>query len=211
MTLNLHNLNVLHQEIASYREQCRLMVVTKKRSVADIEELLDRNFNFFGENRVQEALLKYSTIKTKRNDYSLHLIGPLQSNKTKQALSVFDGIQSIDRKKIIDEIQKFKNQEHRCKEFFIQVNIGKEPQKYGVMPEGIEELYDYAFQSQMEVKGLMCIPPDVVDPSQFFEEMNTIKNSLNPSLLLSMGMSNDYKVALSYNSNIIRIGSMLFE
>ena len=79
------------------------------------------------------------------------------------------------------------------------------------MPEEIEDLYYYALHSQMKVKGLMCIPPDIDDPSQFFEEMNTIKNLLNPSLLLSMGMSNDYKIALSYNSNIIRIGSMLFE
>tara|TARA_A100001015_G_C15026578_1_gene730822 strand:+ start:961 stop:1524 length:564 start_codon:yes stop_codon:yes gene_type:complete len=187
------------------------MVVTKKRSVEDVEDLIDRNFTFFGENRVQEAQSKYSSIKSNRSDYNLHLIGPLQSNKTKQALSIFDGIQSIDRKKIIDEIQKLNHPDLRCKEFFIQINIGREPQKHGVMPEEIEDLYYYALHSQMKVKGLMCIPPDIDDPSQFFEEMNTIKNLLNPSLLLSMGMSNDYKIALSYNSNIIRIGSMLFE
>lgn len=211
MTLNLQNLNTLHQEISFYQDQCQLMVVTKKRSIEDVENLLDRNFNFFGENRVQEALSKYSSLKSNRSDYNLHLIGPLQSNKTKQALSIFDGIQSIDRKKIIDEIQKSSHPEQRCKDFFIQINIGREPQKHGVLPEGIEELYYYALRSQMNVKGLMCIPPDIDDPSQFFEEMNTIKNSLNPSLLLSMGMSNDYKIALSYNSNIIRIGSKLFE
>lgn len=211
MTLNLQNLNTLHLETSAYQGLCQLMVVTKKRSVEDVENLIDRNFTFFGENRVQEAELKFSSLKSNRSNYNLHLIGPLQSNKTKQALSIFDGIQSIDRKKIIDEIQKHNHPDQRCKEFFIQINIGREPQKHGVMPEETEDLYNYAQQSKMAVKGLMCIPPANHDPNRFFEEMNTIKNSLNQSLLLSMGMSNDYKIALSHNSNIIRIGSLVFE
>ena len=188
------------------------MIVTKNQSIKDIKELITSGHKLFGENKVQEANLKYQTINFPE-DLELHLIGPLQSNKVKNALKIFDVIQSIDRFSLVDEISKQKNKlpSAKTKNFFIQVNIGEEVQKSGVQKKDLKDLYDYSVSKNLEICGLMCIPPNIIDPSNYFKEMIKLRDSINKDLKLSMGMSNDYKIALNFQSDIIRIGSLIFE
>ena len=152
---------------------------------------------------------KFSKI-TVNNKIKLSLIGPLQSNKVKQALKLFDVIQSIDRIKIIDEILKYKNEKTKTKNFYIQINIGKENQKSGVTPNEFENIYKYCIDKGLNINGIMCIPPQGKDPTPFFSEMKMIRDKIDKNLILSMGMSSDYKTALDYQSNEIRIGSLIF-
>ena len=192
----------------------KFLAVTKNRSVNDILDLINLGQRLFGENRVQEANEKYKSIqKLGHNQFELHLIGPLQSNKVKLALETFDVIQTIDRKKIVDSIslELTKGNAIKTKNYFIQVNIGLESQKSGVNPDEAYDLYQYALNKQLQINGLMCIPPSNNDPSSFFKKMVTIKNKINQKLLLSMGMSNDYEIALNNGSNIVRIGSKIFK
>tara|TARA_B100000927_G_scaffold97669_1_gene78875 strand:+ start:549 stop:1187 length:639 start_codon:yes stop_codon:yes gene_type:complete len=198
----------LLDEISQY-PQSDLMVVTKNQSELAVLDLINNGQRIFGENRIQEAKSKFSNISSEL--YQLHLIGPLQSNKVKMALNIFDVIQSIDRPKIVYEIVKFLPNTPKTKEFYIQINIGKEQQKSGVAPELIQNLYDTCIDNNLNITGFMCIPP-LDQPAEFyFKKMVEIKNNINPSLKLSMGMSNDYKLALELGSNLIRIGSLLFK
>ena len=211
MTINHKNLASIKDYLKSY-PNTKLLIVTKNQTQDDILELIEQGNKYFGENRIQEAKKKYSYLIENKN-IKLHLIGPLQSNKTKIALKLFDSIQSIDRKSIVDQISKIIDKKEKIKthEYFIQVNIGNEEQKSGVRIENIDELYKYSLDKKLNIKGLMCLPPNVDDPSKFFYEMKKIRDSLNKSLLLSMGMSSDYRHALKYNSDIIRVGSAIFK
>ena len=129
-----------------------------------------------------------------------------------KALELFDTIQTIDRKKIIDliSVEIEKNPNIRTKNFYIQVNIGNEDQKSGTALDEVESIYTYAIKKKLNVIGLMCIPPNNSDPNIYFEKMLNLKTQVNTNLKLSMGMSSDYLVALKYQSNLIRIGSMIF-
>ena len=211
MPINYHNLLNIKSNIAGFKN-VELLIVTKKQTLHDVQDLLLNGYVNFGENRVQEAKLKYQGLRRDYN-FKLHLIGPLQSNKTKEALKIFDVIETIDRKNLIDEI--FKNfdssDNFKTKEFFIQVNIGNEPQKSGVRITDLKNLYEYAQLKKLNIKGLMCIPPNITNPSKYFEEMVKLRDALNEDLKLSMGMSADYKIAIHNKSNIIRIGSLIFE
>ena len=166
-------------------------------------------YSDFAVNRVQEAQNKYLDI-IQNKDIKLNLIGPLQSNKVKQALKLFDTIQSVDRVKIVNEIVKYVDNSSKTKNFYIQINIGQEPQKSGIMPDDFETFYKYCIDKKLKIAGIMCIPPQDKDPRHFFEKMNTIKNDVNKKLTLSMGMSSDYKIAIDYNTNEIRVGSLIF-
>ena len=193
-------------------DKSRLLIVTKNQSVDDIKELINSGFRLFGENRVQEAKLKFSSLNN-FEEINLHLIGPLQTNKVKEALMLFDTIESIDRKKLIDEIFKLKNKDLkiRTNNFYIQINIGSEDQKFGVDKAEVFELYEYAISKDLNIEGFMCIPPNTSSPEKYFQEMNSIRDNLDKNLNLSMGMSNDYLLALKNNSNIVRIGSLIFD
>ena len=139
------------------------------------------------------------------------MIGPLQSNKVKKALKIFDTIQTIDRFSLVDEVSKnLSKNSVRTKNFYIQVNIGSEEQKSGIPISELHNLYHYSLKKNLNIKGLMCIPPNTEDSSPYFQEMKEIRDSLNRKLKLSMGMSNDYKTALNFNSDIIRVGSFIF-
>jgi len=209
LTINFKSLENVVNEIARYRNS-ELMIVTKNRSTSDIETLIKKDFKLFGENKVQEAKLKYENIIDRKN-FDLHLIGPLQTNKVKLALKIFDTIQTIDRYSLIDEVSKFISKSlPKTKNFYIQVNIGKETQKSGVSIENLFHLYEYSLNKNLKIEGLMCIPPNLEDPMKYFELMNSLRDKINKNLKLSMGMSNDYKFALKLNSNIIRIGSLIF-
>lgn len=209
MTINFQNLKTLKLNLARF-QNTELMIVTKNQSQNDVIELINRGYSLFGENKVQEMNEKFLSLKEIYN-LKIHLIGPLQTNKVKLVLKIADAIQSIDRLKLVDEVIKYRNRESVTKEFFIQVNIGKEPQKSGIMPHNLKELYEYCMKNALPISGLMCIPPNMENPSNFFEEMVFIRNSINKNLKLSMGMSNDYKFALQNQTNIIRIGSFIFD
>ncbi len=210
MTINHEKLNNLKSNIKKF-EKSKLLIVTKNQSLDDIKELVNSGYRIFGENRVQEAKLKFSSLNN-FGDINLHLIGPLQTNKTKEALMLFDTIESIDRKKLIDEIFKFSNKglEIRTHNYYIQINIGSEDQKFGVDKSEVLELYDYALSKNLSIEGFMCIPPNTSLSEKYFQEMNEIRDRIDKRLKLSMGMSNDYLLALKNNSNIIRIGSLIF-
>ena len=212
MTINKENLAQIVDKLSCFNE-AKLLIVTKNQSQKDIFDLLNMGYFSFGENRVQEAVLKYTDVL--RNNFKnlkLHLIGPLQSNKTKIALETFDTIQSIDRKKIVDTISDILNNGSivRVKDFFIQVNIGKEKQKSGIDPEDVIDFYQYCNKKNLNIKGLMCIPPNDLQPEKYFLELKILREKIDSNLLLSMGMSQDYDIALKFDSNIIRVGSKIF-
>ena len=211
MSINLENLFSIKENLKLF-PKTKLLIVTKNQDLEDISALISEGYRLFGENRVQEALRKYSKIKT-YNDLELHLIGPLQRNKVKQALKIFDTIQSIDRFSLVDEISKQINNlsDLRTRDFYIQVNIGEEEQKSGISKKETQELYSYTIEKKVSVSGLMCIPPNTSDPSDYFKEMLDLRNKINKNLKLSMGMSGDYKIALNFKTDIVRIGSLIFQ
>lgn len=210
MAINKKNLEKIINSVKNYKNT-KLLIVTKKQSEGDILELINMGYNYFGENKVQEAHSKYLSILD-QYQINLDLIGPLQTNKVKIALQLFDNIHSVDRKKLVDEIKRQKQlKETKTRNFFIQVNIGEENQKSGVKPNELEELYEYSLNQNLKIRGLMCIPPNNNYADTYFTQMMELKNKLNKDLELSMGMSNDYEKALVAGSNIIRIGSLIFE
>ena len=212
MTINKENLAQIVDKLSRFNE-AELLIVTKNQSQKDIIDLLNMGYFSFGENRVQEAVSKYTNeLRNNFKNLKLHLIGPLQSNKTKIALETFDTIQSLDRKKIVDTISDILDNEFevRAKDFFIQVNIGKEKQKSGIDPEDVIDFYQYCQKKNLNIKGLMCIPPYDLQPEKYFLELKILREKIDSNLLLSMGMSQDYDIALKFDSNIIRVGSKIF-
>ena len=211
MPVNFQNLNEIKASLA-HHPNSNLLVVSKNRNIDDIDAIYKSGSILFGENRVQEAQSKFQNY-AHIDEIQLHLIGPLQTNKVTQALSLFNVIQTLDRKKLVEEIIKVKNKNRSIKtsEFYIQINIGNEEQKSGVPITELEDLYNYCLNSNIKIEGLMCIPPNNMNPEPFFDKMLSIRNSLSSSLSLSMGMSSDYRIALKKESNLIRVGSKIFE
>ena len=189
----------------------KLLIVSKNQSLDDVKILIDKGYKIFGENKVQEAKKKFQELDNLFK-INLHLIGPLQTNKVKEALHLFNTIQSVDREKLVDEISKFinKKDEIKTKSFYIQINIGSEDQKSGIDKSEFKDFYHYALAKDLNIEGLMCIPPNDTNTNEYFREMNDIRKKINPTLKLSMGMSNDYQIALEHQSNLIRIGSLIF-
>ena len=209
MNINFEQLKKVDLKVKEY-PNAYLLIVTTNRPQNLIRSLIKEGFNSFGENKVQEANDKFSSIE---ENFKLHLIGPLQTNKAKLALTLFDTIQSIDRPKLIKEIAKHikSNIKIKTKEYFIQVNIGQEDQKSGVLPKEAKELYDTAILNNLKIVGFMCIPPINEEPHKYFKKMSVLRDDINSELILSMGMSNDYDIALSMNSNLVRVGSRIFK
>ncbi len=163
----------------------------------------------FGENKVQEAIEKWTEIKTNHKDIKLHLIGGLQTNKVKLAVKLFDYIHSVDNEKLAKKISDEQQKQNKKVKVFIQVNIGNEEQKSGVDKFSLPELYSYCKTLNLEVIGLMCIPP-LNEPSEiFFKEMSDLNKKLNFEEL-SMGMSSDYLDAIRNSATYVRIGSNIF-
>ena len=196
-------------EVVERYDLANLLIVTKNQSLNDIRELINKDFKIFGENRVQEAKGKYQELIKIKNINSF--IGPLQTNKVKDALSLFDTIQSIDREKLVDEISKFIIKDNPLKlNLFTSRLILLKVQKSGIDKSQCMNFYKYALDRRLNVEGLMCIPPNTRSVKDYFLEMNEIRKKINPNLKLSMGMSNDYQVALENNSNLIRVGSLIY-
>ena len=210
MTVNYNNLQKVLIDIQDYK-LAKLLIVTKNQSLKDINDLINKGYNIFGENKVQEAKKKFQEIGDLFK-INLHLIGPLQTNKVKDALHLFNTIQSVDREKLVEEISKSikKYDKIKTNSFYIQINIGSEEQKSGVDKAQFKDFYHYALAKDLNIEGLMCIPPNAPKTNKYFREMNEIRNKINPTLKISMGMSNDYRIALEHQSNLIRIGSLIF-
>ena len=210
MNFNKKAYSVINNLISKEDPKVRLMIVSKNRPVESVRDALDEGALLFGENKVQEADLKFEVLRKEFPNINLHLIGPLQTNKVKQALKTFDVIQSVDREKLVKEISKNLSGLTRTKNFYIQVNIGEEVQKSGINPNMAKSFYYYALEQGLNIVGLMCIPPNNEDPNFFFDKMVELRNYINTDLLLSMGMSGDYLFALKNSTNLVRIGSNFF-
>ena len=187
-----------------------IIAVSKFHSEEKIRPLLEAGHRIFGENRLQEAQAKWVSLKEEFPDIQLHMIGNLQSNKLKQACNLFDVLENIDSKKLIDGLVKFRNDNGSIPRIFIQVNTGREEQKSGVLPENLSELIDYAKENNIDIEGLMCIPPADQLPVYHFTMLKNLANQFNIPKT-SMGMSADYKQALICKTDYIRVGTAIFE
>ena len=187
----------------------KIIAVSKTFGMDRILPLIEYGHLDFGENKVQEAIEKWSKIKLSNNSIKLHLIGRLQTNKVKLAVKLFDYIHSVDSEKLAKKISDEQKKQKKKIRVFIQVNIGNEVQKFGVNKSSVAELYSYCKTLNLEVLGLMCIPPLNETSDFFFKEMNELNKKLNFEEL-SMGMSSDYLHAIQNCATYVRIGSNIF-
>ena len=187
----------------------KVIAVSKTFNLDKILPLIDHGHLDYGENKVQEALEKWSEIKLTKKDLKLHLIGKLQTNKVKQAVKVFDYIHSVDNEKLARKIADEEDKQGKKIKIFIQVNIGDENQKSGVNKNYLSDFYQFCKILKLDVIGLMCIPPFDKDSKKYFQEMNLLNKKLNLKEL-SMGMSSDYLSALDHAATYLRIGSSIF-
>ena len=187
-----------------------IIAVSKSFQFEYIKPLVDYGHKHFGENKVQEAKIKWFKAKDKTPNINLHMIGRLQSNKAKDAIKLFDYIHSLDSTKLADLLAKFEQSLNIKRKYFIQVNLGNEKQKNGINIEQVDEFYNYCTRTlQMNIVGLMAIPPVNENEIKYFKLLMQLNQSLGLSEL-SMGMSADFKEALKYNTTFVRIGSAIF-
>ena len=201
LKLNLKDINILNLP--------KIIAVSKTFTIDKIYPLIDHGHLDFGENKVQEAIDKWSDIKIQKPNLKLHMVGKLQSNKVKLAVKLFDYIHSVDSEKLAKKIQEEQNKINRKIKIFLQVNIGDESQKSGVNKSDVPQLVNYCKDLGLDIIGLMCIPPINVNPKYYFEEMNKLNKSLGFSEL-SMGMSSDFLIAAKNHSTYVRVGSSIF-
>ena len=187
----------------------KIIAVSKTFKIDHIKPLIEYGHIHFGENKVQEAQEKWTEVKKKNSNIQLHLIGRLQTNKVKFAVNLFDYIHSLDSKKLADKISIHQKEQNLSKKFFIQVNIGDENQKSGIPIRDTLNFYNYCKKLNLNIIGLMCIPPFNEDSSKYFKKMTDLNNKLNLKEI-SMGMSSDYLNAIEYGSTFVRIGSSIF-
>ena len=186
-----------------------IIAVSKLQPNERVETVLKSGHRIFGENRVQEANTKWPKFKEKFKNIELHLLGPLQRNKVRDAVELFDFIHTIDNIKLAQRISLIMKETGHCPKLFIQVNTGKEPQKAGVDVGDLENLLTVCSELCLPVVGLMCIPPVLEDPYPHFGLLRTLNKKYNLSEL-SMGMSNDFEKAILAGASYIRVGSAIF-
>ena len=187
----------------------KIIAVSKTFPIENILPLIEHGHLHYGENKVQEALDKWTEIKIKNNNIKLHLIGKLQTNKVKFALKIFDYIHSLDSEKLATKIANEQVKQDKKLKIFIQVNIGDEDQKSGVQKERLVDFYKYCKNLNLDIVGTMCIPPNNQNSENYFSEMNKINKNIDFKEL-SMGMSGDYLSAIKNNATYVRIGSKIF-
>ena len=187
----------------------KIIAVSKTFPIENILPLVEYGHLHYGENKVQEALDKWTDIKNVNHSIKLHLIGRLQTNKVKFALKIFDYIHSLDSEKLANKIADEQVKQGKKPKIFIQVNIGNEEQKSGIHKEKLDDFYKFCKNLNLDVIGTMCIPPNDVDTEKYFSEMNNINQELNFKDL-SMGMSSDYLNAIKNNATYVRVGSKIF-
>ena len=189
--------------------ETKLIAVSKVQPNNRIKSVLDQGHRIFGENRIQEAQSKWPAFKEKYEDVELHIIGPLQTNKTRAAMELADSIHTVDRPKLAKTIARIAQELGKCPKLFVQVNTGDEQQKSGVLPNETESFVKECLGMDLPVKGLMCIPPINEEASLHFALLKKISESCGLKYL-SMGMSADFEKAISFGATHIRVGSAIF-
>ena len=207
--LDIENNIKIHLNKLNIKNNPKIVAVSKTFKLDKIIPLIEHGHVHFGENKVQEALEKWSEIKKQKSNIQLHLIGKLQTNKVKSAVKLFDYIHSLDNEKLAKKISLSQKIENKNLKIFIQVNIGEENQKSGIHISKLNSFYTFCKDLNLNVIGLMCIPPMDGDANIYFQKMQVLKKQYNFKDL-SMGMSSDYLDALKYNASFLRIGSSIF-
>ena len=187
----------------------KVIAVSKTFKLEKILPLIEYGHLDYGENKVQEAIDKWSEIKLKKQNIKLHLIGKLQTNKVKHALKIFDYIHSVDSMKLAKKIADEQIKQNKNLKLFIQVNIGDEQQKSGIKVDQVKDLITFSKKLNLNIIGLMCIPPVNEEPDKYFKEVNILSKKFNLQEI-SMGMSSDYLKAVENSSTYLRIGSSIF-
>ena len=209
MYFNSNKFNEINDLIKKSNKSAKIVAISKNHPKESVLDAIKNGVRIFGENRVFEAKDKFLGLKKKFPDIELHLTGPLQSNKVNEAIELFDVFHTIDREKIAKKISNFSDKIYK-KKMFIQVNIGEEQTKSGVKPSLTKSFVTYCVNDlKLNVVGLMCIPPVNENSSQYFQALKNLANESNLNEL-SMGMSDDYEIALKHNPTYIRLGSILF-
>jgi len=206
----LNNFLLVKSNIARHSSKAKLIVVTKNQQLDSINFLIKAHHFDFGENRVQEASLKWKNLISANSQLKLHLIGKLQSNKAKDAFEIFHYIHTLDNEKLARIFAKLETNSLKKIKYFIQVNVGNEPQKNGISINDVKLFAKYCIHDlKLNIIGLMCIPPSDSDPSQYFKNLADLaaENNLKE---LSMGMSNDYECAIEHGATYVRVGSKIF-
>ena len=206
----IKNYNLINKSIQSHFRKVTLIVVTKNQEISKISSLIEANHFDYGENRVQDAILKWKNLILGNPKLKLHLIGKLQSNKAKDAFEIFHYIHTLDNEKLAEIFAKLENESIKKIKYFIQVNIGNEPQKNGISINKVIPFIKYCINDlKLNIIGLMCIPPAEGNPIAYFKSLAEIAraNNLNE---LSMGMSNDYECAIENGATFVRIGNKIF-
>ena len=207
MSINNKILEKIKNDISD--KNTKLLIVTKTRSQEDINQLIKMGYSDFAENRVQEAQEKFIDILPNK-DIKLNLIGPLQSNKAKKGVDLFDYIHSLDNQKLAETLSKIEKRQNKKVKYFIQVNIGKEKQKSGIPYNEVDAFFNYCTkEKKMNVLGLMAIPPNDKNTEKHFKSLSELNASLGLKEL-SMGMSSDYMLAARFHATFLRIGSSIF-
>jgi len=206
---NLIYIEELIKSKANDDELAKVIAVSKTFPIENVLPLIEHGHLHYGENKVQEALDKWSDIKLKNNAIKLHLIGRLQTNKVKFALRIFDYIHSLDSEKLAIKISEEQKKQEKNTKIFIQVNIGNEDQKSGINKDNLIDFYKFCKNLNLDIIGTMCIPPNDDNTEKYFSEMNDLNKEFNFKEL-SMGMSGDYLEAIRYNATYIRVGSKIF-
>ena len=193
----------------SQNRDLNIIIVCKTFSMDKILPLIDAGHVHFGENKVQEAELKWKEAKKKHPNIKLHMVGKLQTNKVKAALNIFDYIHSLDNYKLGEKIVKYEKELNKKIKTFVQVNIGEESQKSGISPKNVNQFVNYCKNSLcLNIIGLMCLPPISDNSEKYFMHLNQLRNQTDLRHL-SMGMSNDYQTAIKCGSTFLRIGSKI--
>ena len=212
MSILIDRLNKIKLNISKTKDinPIKIIAVSKTFSLNYIMPLIDNGHEHFGENKVQEADVKWQEIKKKNKNIKLHMIGKLQSNKAKRAVDIFDYIHSLDSQKLADVLSKCQNTINKSIKYFIQVNTGNEVQKSGISYSEVEDFYNYCInEKKLNVLGLMAIPPNDDNTDKYFKRLSELNASLGLKEL-SIGMSSDYMKAINYKATYLRIGSSIF-
>ena len=206
----INNLEIVKDNLVSLNSKAKIIVVCKNQQFSRIKDLLDFGHLDFGENKIQEAYEKWNDISKKFNNINLHFIGKLQSNKAKQAFQIFNYVHSLDNEKLAKIFNELEVINKRKIKYFVQVNIGSEPQKNGIDISAVNDFVNYCKNKlNLNVIGLMAIPPKDQNPESFFKQLYEL-NLANNLEELSMGMSDDYKIAAKHKTTYVRIGSAIF-
>jgi len=193
----------------SQNKDLNIIIVCKTFSMDKILPLIDAGHVHFGENKVQEAELKWKEVKKNHSNIKLHMVGKLQTNKVKIALNIFDYIHSVDNYKLAEKIVKYEKELNKKIKTFAQVNVGEESQKSGISPKNVDQFVNYCRNSlSLNIIGLMCLPPINDNPEKYFLSLNQLRNQTDLRHL-SMGMSDDYQTAVKCGSTFLRIGSKI--